>query len=356
MEASDYAQNVNRCKLTGTRLISIDQLKPSRYQTRHGAFDEAGDLGNLAESIRSVGLLELPSVRRISDGKQVFYEIMTGHRRIQTVSKYLGWKQVKCNVYEDVNEFEAFCIALTENIQRANLSPYEEGMSYLACQKIFGLSDSQIAERLHRSTATVVSRKQFAASANNCLKHLDESDARRFLQNYTHTHHELLAQVEDISQIAEIIRLIRDGATIKQIKSLFKIPERPRLIRIEGETRLRIRGRSNRIEQLNQLREEIERLKEEAPDEIRSRIYLLEDLVDDIHSYHKEAQQQRDIKSKLKPTQVEETPREFPCPNCGKTLEVQRRLNERDNSVLFVVHTPDERTERIRVVQFPRIL
>lgn len=357
--ATTVSSDITETKFAGVHLIPTDKLRASRYQIRHEAFDDVSDFKNLVESIKTVGLIEIPSVRRVSDGKDGFaFEIITGHRRIRAATKHLGWKQVKCKVYDDMDEFTALFIALTENIQRSNLSPYEEGMSYVTCQRIFGLSDSQMAQQLHRASGTVVSRKQFANSTNNCLKYLDNSDSGPFLRNYTFGHYEALSCVKDVSQIRKFVYLIKDGITVKELKSMIArtIPK-PAEKAEESAASPRIRGRSNKTELVNRLRWEIERLKEEAPDGFRSRIYLIEDIFDEINSLDKRDKTAASLWSSYLNKKDGGSSRETACPSCGKTLRVERRVNEKEKSVLFLIHKAEDEVEiSSSVVSFPKIL
>jgi ParB family chromosome partitioning protein len=355
---SEQNDITERLKFVGTQFIQTSQLTPSKYQTRHRAFDQTDDIQSLAESIQSVGLMELPSVRKIS-GNPGAFEIITGHRRIRAVVQHLGWKKVKCEVYENVDELTAFRLAITENIQRSNLSPYEEGTSYLMCHKLFGLSDSQISEQLHRSRTIVQSRKQLAISADNSLRILDDSEADQFLRNYTTSHYEVLATVEEFSRVAEAVRMIKNGATAKELKSFItEIDEdqSTRVGRTESSPGRLIRARSDRSKLMDQLTDTLQSLKEQAPNELRPKIYLLEDLIDDVIS--KSKQSQNDVKFNSLPESYREPVKEVVCPNCANPLEIERQVNERESSIMFYIRTKssDSNPNKSSVVVFPRIL
>ena len=343
------------CRFIGTRLVSVNKLKPSKYQTRQ---DDLDDIEGLAESIRSIGLIENPSVRVSRENGQTCFEIITGHRRIRAVSQCLGWKEIKCKVYENMDEFTAFCLALSENVHRSNLSQYEEGLSYLMCQRIFGLSDLQVAERLHRSSATVVSRKQLAKSAGDYVQYLKGRESGTFLRNYTFGHHEVLARISDPYILEWAVKLISEGVTVRELKSCLMKQQAPRS---EGRrTSLSSRARSNRTVLLNQLKTEVEHLKEDAPEGFRSRIYRIEDIVDSIFSKGRcsggdipglsqsRAESLRDVEHTL-------STRVVACPGCGRSLQVERRLSDGADSVLFRICVSDNESAGIQMFVFPRI-
>jgi ParB family transcriptional regulator, chromosome partitioning protein len=106
------------------RDIPIGQLKESSTNPRK-RFDDA-ELAELAESIRSKGVL-LPLLVRPRNGH---YEIIAGERRYRA-SKLAGCGTVPATVRELTDE-ECLEIQLTENLQRADLHPFEEAQGFRA--------------------------------------------------------------------------------------------------------------------------------------------------------------------------------------------------------------------------------
>lgn len=80
----------------------------------------------LANSIRNLGLIEPVVVRRTKGEKP--YELIAGHRRLKAC-KMLGCKTIKA-VILNVNDKDAYLIAIAENLQRKSLNPIEEAVSY----------------------------------------------------------------------------------------------------------------------------------------------------------------------------------------------------------------------------------
>jgi|ECHnycMinimDraft_1075156.scaffolds.fasta_scaffold01559_2 ParB family chromosome partitioning protein len=86
------------------------------------------DIEELAESIRSLGLFEPVILRRSISNREKPYELLAGHRRLKAC-RMVGLKKVKAVVI-DVNDKDAYLIAITENLQRKSLNPIEEAMAY----------------------------------------------------------------------------------------------------------------------------------------------------------------------------------------------------------------------------------
>jgi len=127
------------------KMISIRDIVPSPDQPR----SSLGNLEELKNSIREKGLLE-PLVVRFHKGK---YHIIAGERRYRACYE-LGLKEVPC-VEREVDQAEALELGLIENLQRKDLSPFEETAGlHLLCEK-FGYTHEEIAKRIGKSRVSV---------------------------------------------------------------------------------------------------------------------------------------------------------------------------------------------------------
>ncbi|MDE2274984.1 MAG: ParB/RepB/Spo0J family partition protein, partial [Burkholderiales bacterium] len=99
--------------------LALDRLRPGKYQPRT-RMDE-GSLYELAESIRSQGVMQPVLVRPLVDGD---YEIIAGERRVRA-ARLAGLAEVPVLV-KPVADEAAAVMALIENIQREDLNPLEE--------------------------------------------------------------------------------------------------------------------------------------------------------------------------------------------------------------------------------------
>ncbi|HZW55749.1 MAG TPA: ParB/RepB/Spo0J family partition protein [Nitrososphaerales archaeon] len=331
-------------------MIPIAKLKESRYQTRDAAFSDKDDLENLASSIRSAGLLQLPIVRRDADDLECF-EIISGHRRVHAVSKFLGWEEVKCAVYEGLDELEAFRLGLTENIQRANLSPYEEGVAYLLCKNLFGFSDEELAHQLNKSRQTITSKRELAVAANKYLNYLDGSTSNRFLRNFAVGHQEILRKLKDPQKIAYALKMVSRGASVRNIQRFVE------LFATEEESNDRPAEQYDRpIAKMHTetyaakiLLKKLHRLKEEIPKRLEPTLIELEEMigtfVSDYEIFHET------IESALTTTSSDDRRfKPFICPNCREELNAVRSFDQEHNLVLFILAGKDEQFETAKTI------
>lgn len=134
----------------GSRIwtVAIDKLVPSSVQPRR--YFEKAKLEELAQSIKSSGLLQPILTRRKSDGT---FEIIAGERRWRA-SQLAGLHEVPVMV-RDFDEVTALEVALIENIQREDLNPIEEAEAYSRLATEFKLTQVQVAEKVGKDRATV---------------------------------------------------------------------------------------------------------------------------------------------------------------------------------------------------------
>ena len=128
--------------------LPVELLQRGKYQPRRDIDPQA--LEDLAQSIRSQGLMQPIVVRAIGEGR---YEIIAGERRWRA-SQLAGMEQIPALV-RDVSDEAAIAMALIENIQRESLNPMEEAMALQRLQQEFQLTQQQIAEAVGKSRATI---------------------------------------------------------------------------------------------------------------------------------------------------------------------------------------------------------
>ena len=130
-----------------TTELDIDLLKPNPLQPRQ-AMDDAA-LAQLAQSIRSHGVIQPILVRRTPEG----YEIIAGERRWRAAQR-AGLLKVPV-VFRDVPDEQLLEVALIENIQREDLNPIEEAQAYRRLTDEFQMSQEQVASAVGKDRATV---------------------------------------------------------------------------------------------------------------------------------------------------------------------------------------------------------
>ena len=128
--------------------IPVDLIEPNPFQPRMSFDPEA--LRELADSIRTFGLIQPITVRRQSDGK---YQIISGERRFRAC-RLAGMDMIPAYI-RDANDQGMLEMAIVENIQRENLDPIEVAMSYQRLIEECSLTQEQMAERVGKKRASV---------------------------------------------------------------------------------------------------------------------------------------------------------------------------------------------------------
>ena len=128
--------------------IPVDMIEPNPYQPRMNFDQEA--LIELADSIRTLGLIQPITVRRKEEGR---YQIISGERRFRAC-RLAGMDMIPAYI-RDTNDQGMLEMAIVENIQRENLDPIEVAMSYQRLIEECNLTQEQMAVRVGKKRASV---------------------------------------------------------------------------------------------------------------------------------------------------------------------------------------------------------
>lgn len=123
------------------RLIDPDPNQPRR---------DLGQLDELAESIRSEGLIQPLIVEPLATGR---YRILAGERRFMAC-RQLGLETLPC-IARTVADHSRLALQLIENLHRKDLNPLEEARGFKRLMEEFNLSQRDLAQRLGKSVAAV---------------------------------------------------------------------------------------------------------------------------------------------------------------------------------------------------------
>ena len=129
------------------RMIAIERLQPNAEQPRK----ETGDLNGLIESVQEKGVLEPLLVRRLPESG--IYLIISGERRFRA-ARAAGLREVPC-IEKDVDEGETLEIALIENMQRKDLTPFEEADGLAALSEHFQYTHEELARKFGRGRSSI---------------------------------------------------------------------------------------------------------------------------------------------------------------------------------------------------------
>ncbi len=132
-------------------LLPCSRILPNPAQPRR-VFDREA-LFALSESIRRHGILQPPVVRPIGGG---MYELIAGERRLRAAG-LAGLAEIPCLVRERGQE-ESAALAILENLQREDLDMFEEAAALAALAERYGLTQSEIGERLSVSQSYVANK------------------------------------------------------------------------------------------------------------------------------------------------------------------------------------------------------
>jgi ParB family transcriptional regulator, chromosome partitioning protein len=129
------------------RMIPVEQIRPNPDQPRKAL----GDLRELAESIREKGILEPLLVRFVP--REDCYYIISGERRYHA-ARAAALREVPC-IEKTADDAETLEIGLIENIQRKDLTPFEEadGLHRLSTQ--FEYTHEDVAKKIGKARSSV---------------------------------------------------------------------------------------------------------------------------------------------------------------------------------------------------------
>src|SRR3954470_19676385 len=127
-------------------MIPPNMIDPTPEQPR----TNLGNIEELASSIREKGVLEPILVRSTAPNR---YQIISGERRFRAATM-AGLDEIPA-IELDVDDKEQLEIALIENIQRKDLTPFEEAEGFLALQQKFDYTHEKISQVIGKSRTTV---------------------------------------------------------------------------------------------------------------------------------------------------------------------------------------------------------
>ncbi len=127
-------------------MVPISMIEANPDQPRNNL----GNIEELAASIREKGVLEPILVRQVAPNE---YQIISGERRFRAAI-VAGLDEIPA-IELDVDDKEQVEIALIENIQRKDLTPFEEAEGFLVLQQKFGYTHEKISQVIGKSRTTI---------------------------------------------------------------------------------------------------------------------------------------------------------------------------------------------------------
>lgn len=182
--------------------IPVTQIFPNPHQPR--TLFSNDDLKFLSESIKQNGILQPLTVRRNDKG----YELVSGERRLRA-GKMSGLLSVPCIVI-DVTERSSALLALVENIQREDLSYFDEAVAISQLIDLYGMTQEDAALKLGMAQSTVANKLR--------LLKLSEFEREQIKKcSLTERHARALLKLKDVDQRLDVIeRVAKHGLNVEK--------------------------------------------------------------------------------------------------------------------------------------------
>jgi ParB family chromosome partitioning protein len=198
--------------------IDIDEIRSNPYQPRK-TFDEEA-LNELAKSISEYGVIQPIIVKKSIKG----YELVAGERRTRA-AKIAGLTKIPA-IIKDFNDNDMMEIALIENIQRENLNPIEEALSFENIIKLRNFTQEEVAEKFGKSRSYIT----------NILGLLRLPEYTKELVSngkISMGHARVLSKLEDDELINTLAtKIVRDGLSVRDIENLVKEEDYTKKVKI----------------------------------------------------------------------------------------------------------------------------
>lgn len=185
--------------------IPVDMVEANPFQPR-SSFD-AEAMEELAASIRTLGLIQPITVRKVSENR---YQIISGERRFKAC-RMAGMAMIPAYVRE-TDDQGMLEMALVENIQRENLDPIETALSYKRLIDECNLTQETMADRVGKKRASVANTLRLLK-----LPVKVQHDLKVGLLSVGHA--KVLLGVEDQELLQQLCDLtVKEGLSVRQLE------------------------------------------------------------------------------------------------------------------------------------------
>ena len=183
------------------KILNIDDILPNRFQPRIQFSDK--NINELADSIKEHGVIQPIVVRKISDK----YEIIAGERRYK--ASILAGKTTIPAIVTDLDDKNSAEIALIENVQRQDLTPIEEAVSYKKILDMGYINQTELAEKLGKTQSTIANKLR--------LLNLDDEVQEALLDGkISERHARSLLRLNNKDQVNMLSRIINERLTVRK--------------------------------------------------------------------------------------------------------------------------------------------
>lgn len=182
--------------------LNIEDVLPNRFQPRIKFNEDAID--ELAKSIKEHGVIQPIVVRPIGDK----FEIIAGERRYK--ASQIAGKTTIPAIITDLNDKDSAEVALIENVQRENLTPIEEAISYKKILDMGYITQDALASKLGKTQSTVANKLR--------LLNLDDEVQEALLnEKISERHARSLLKLQDKEQQRQLLnKIISERLTVRR--------------------------------------------------------------------------------------------------------------------------------------------
>ncbi|NDD60488.1 MAG: ParB/RepB/Spo0J family partition protein [Actinobacteria bacterium] len=190
--------------------VPIHSIRPNPKQPRTVFDDES--LKELSASIKEIGILQPPVVRRVSADT---YELIMGERRLRA-AKLAGLVTIPV-IIRDTSDNELLREALIENIHRSNLNSLEEAAAYNQMLTDFGITHDDLATKLGKSRPVITNTLRLLNLPTSVQKRLASG-------TLTAGHARALLGLADTAEMERIAaKIVAEGLSVRATEELISV-------------------------------------------------------------------------------------------------------------------------------------
>ena len=196
--------------VAGKLEVDIESIRPNPKQPR-SIFD-GSELAELAASIKEIGILQPPVVRKVGENQ---YELIMGERRLRA-SKLAGLSRIPV-IIRETGDNELLREALIENIHRSNLNALEEAAAYNQMLSDFGLTHDELANRVGKSRPVITNTLRLLNLPPSVQKKLASG-------SISAGHARALLSLTDPNEIERIAnKIVSEGLSVRATEELILV-------------------------------------------------------------------------------------------------------------------------------------
>lgn len=187
--------------------IPTEKIKPNPYQPRK-IFDNSS-IKELADSIKEFGVIQPITVRKAQKGT---YELVAGERRLRACMS-LNMEKIPA-IISDMNDNDSAVVALIENLQRKNLTFFEEAEAYFHLITEHSLTQEELSKRVGKNQSTIANKLRLLKLSKEVKNIIKEN-------NLTERHARALLKLPDEKmQLSVVKRVVKNNYNVSQTEEI----------------------------------------------------------------------------------------------------------------------------------------